>query len=323
MCDEMTANVSSPSDSIAYHHFTSFLNDIKEYESTGGSSLNPVYSDYADTPTRKRNRILQKRNETLEKLEKLSMHAVSSSWRRKEQCGSLLNIKFVGLLVHFLCDEAWIDGTESRQSQGDEKQSLISERFDEMLQMFMKAMREEMPLETSWKDDLNVSIVCPQELTVVDLCRLPSLILDNLELGRRQKSGQHSKKKMKFDMLSDTGGCKHSLLKTYAILGYLVTCMMAHDLKGVVTLQSLQRHIHEQVVTGGLVEDRMYSMEYDAVMSGSIAYFLDCMDVSSMAMEEVHDVNDNAKDKICVIGDELMMEDVQVGMIVDGLLGKR
>jgi len=336
---------SSSSDSmIAYHQFLDFLNDIKEYENTGGgTSLNSVYSEYADTPTRKRNRILQKKNETLEKLDQSFRQAVaSSSTRWKDQCVALSNIKFVGLLVHFLCEDttSWINGSVSQPQQREEKGSSLHERCDEMLQIFLNAIGQETLFETSsssssstttattntsWRDDLNLQLFCPHELTIMELCSLPSLIFDNLE-HFRQQNGEYAKKRKKSDaMLSDTG-YKHSLLQAYAILGYLITYFIVHDLKGVVVpLQSLQKYIQEQVVSCGLVEDRMYSLEYDAVMTGSIAYLLDCLDVSTIAMEEAEarNVNEYIKDKMCMVGDQWIMEDVQVGMIVDCLLRNR
>jgi hypothetical protein len=315
----MTETLSSSPDLIAYHHFVEFLNDIKEYENSGASSLNSVYSDYADTPTRKRNRILQKRNETLEKLETSSVEATAFSLRKDQSCGHLLNIKFVGLLVQLLCDEACVDGRTQQKGNGS-----LNERFDVMLQIFLNAIQSVLPLETCWRQDLKISLNCPRELSVVELCRLPSAILDNLEL-HRQQGGQHSKKRFKSDGLSNYTSYKHSLLQTHAILGYLVTFFIAHDLKGIVPLHSLQRHVQELVVSCGLVEDRLYSMEYDAVISGSVAYLLDCMDVSSMTMEEGYEVNndESAQDKTCIIGDELIVEDVQVGMIVDLLTNNR
>jgi len=317
--ETFTPPLPSTNKSLAYKHFTEFLSALDSaHTQIAVSPTNQIYSAFADTPTRRRNLILSKRNEALDRLSKLSKGGVTSILH--DESGVALDAKFVAFVVDLLCEQS----VSPNGRDGDGQNYEPVERLDCIIHLFSNVSEDSSGLQHLWKKKMELALILPEEFTDEHLCQLPSMILQNINKSHGNTS-QNVAKRRKVHASSSSNRTK--VQKIYATLGYLVTHLLVHEAEGVVQFSLLKGHLKEQIIKSGLVETRLHSLDYDAFMAGFVACCLDLMEVSTSLIENVLDENENELDtdgghaRDCIVRGDLTVEGLDVGAIIDCLSG--
>ena len=269
-----------------------------------------IYDQFANTPTRKRNHIINQRTQTIAALDKIA----STSADKKQAHDA----KFVSLLVELISEGGTGTGTgtstlrpnSTELDRLEEQEGIDSnndhdhdndnddpiERLDG-IRHILSMLATSSFLETSTfmhangKDDLK-SILA--DMTLEQLCHLPSTLLQReQELSRNDNQIQmhafastpHTKrrrmnsyKNKSKSASSSTQIINHASLKrVYAILGYIITHVLLQETCGVIQFQAFGEYILEKIIVSRFVAKSMHSIEHAAFQSGFISYMLDCM----------------------------------------------
>ena len=315
--ETFTTPLPSTNESLAYKHFTEFLNALDSaHTQISVSPMNQIYSAFVDTPTRRRNLILSKRNEALDRLSKLSKGGATSILH--DETGVALDAKFVAFVVDLLCEQ--ISGSNGRDGDGQNYEPV--ERLDCIIHLFSNVSEDSSGLQHLWKKKMELALILPEEFTYEHLCQLPSMILQNMNKTHGH-TNQIVAKRRKVHASSN----RTKVQKMHATLGYLVTHLLVHEAEGVVQFSLLKEHLTEQIIKSGLVETRLHSLDYDAFMAGFVACCLDLMEVSTCLIENLLDENDNELDtdgghsRECIVKEDLTVEGLDVCAIIDCFSG--
>jgi hypothetical protein len=307
------------SDSLAYKQFAEFLDAINNPHLNEAGTSNKIYSDYADTPTRRRKLILSNKNKTLDSLSKLSKGGTTSILH--DTSGSVLDAKFVAFIVDLLCEQNGSsdhhqDGREQSGGHGGDVYQPM-ERLDSLLNL-MNVQKNSNGSERLWRNKMELAFMLPEKVTEETLCQLPSLFLSKMNSSVNRLEHQAKRKKY------PTSNNLFRVKKIYAILGYLITHLLVHEVEGVVKFSLLKDYLTEQIVKNGLVGTHLHSLNHDAFMVGFTAFFLDIMEESTSVMEDILDLEDNELEtngiaRDCIVRDDLTVEGLDTAAIIDCL----
>ena len=339
-----TATEPAPPNSLAYKHFSEFLDAINDPHHNDAEKSNKIYSDYADTPTRRRKLILSNKNKTLDSLSTLSQGGTNSILHDKS--GSVLDAKLVAFVVDLLCEQSCTGTATNRHHQhqdgmeqtdhtygdshvhghGHDHGNEPMERLDSLLDLFNVHKDDSNGSQRLWRNKMELAFMLPDKITEETLCQLPSLFLSKMNHSEMNQE-KHQKKRRKYP-ISSYNPFRVNVQKIFAMLGYLLTHLLVHEVEGVVTFSLLKDHLMEQIVKNGLVGSSLHSLDYDAFMVGFAAFFLDLMEVSTGTMENILDSEDKDNEletdgisRDCIVRDDLTVEGLDVAAVVDCLSG--
>lgn len=305
------------------HYFQQFLDEIDPSSSENiNQSTNEVFSQFADTPTRRRNVILSKRKVAVKSLSSFMQGTSAIKHVVEGQHNPVLDAKFASFLVDVACESAsrphGSPSTPTRYSS--DSSSEIDEPIDRLENIIesLNVLKSD-PFQIddngqTWMKRLDIATLLPTQINKQTLPHLPSIILQKI-IMQGQETMQRKKRARFHKSNSQSFEQKRVMIqKTNMILGYILTYYFLTEVPGEVHFPSFISYLSELVLNTGFVEKSMHSNDYSAFFAGLVTCLLDCMSLSIVAREQHAD---DVSDGICLVMQGLSVAELNVTNFLD------
>lgn len=303
--------------------FQQFLDGIDPSSSENiNQSTNQVFSEFADTPTRRRNVILSKKKAAVKSLSSFTQGTSAIKHVVEDQHNPVLDAKFASFLVDVACES--VSGPHGSPSTPTRYSSEPSSEIDEPIDRIENIIESLNVLKTNpfqldddeqtWMKRLDIVTLLPTHINKQTLPHLPSIILQKIimqgqaTMQRKKRARFHKSNSQSFEQK------RVMIQKTNMILGYILTYYFLTELPGEVHFPSFISYLSELVLKTGFVEKSIHSNDYSAFFAGLVTCLLDCMSLSIVAREQHAD---DASDGICLVMQGLSVAELNVKNFLD------